>query len=126
MAKPTESKRILVIDDDEALRELFDVALGKAGFVVAGAEDGLKGLAKAEAFKPHLIVLDIMMPNLGGFEVLHKLQAMGLGGVPVIVITGYSEQANEALIIREPNVVDFLKKPIQFSEIAAKIRKLLA
>jgi two-component system, OmpR family, response regulator len=125
MADPATSKRLLLIDDDESLRELFELAMGKR-FTVASAEDGLKGLAKVPVFKPHLIVLDLMMPNLNGFEVVHQLQALGFGEIPVIVITGYSDQANENIVSAEPNVVAFFHKPLKFDELTAKIDGLLA
>jgi len=125
MANPWVGKRLLLIDDDESMRELFQLAMGKK-FNVAVAEDGVKGLAKVPAFKPHLIVLDLMMPNLSGFEVIRKLQILGLQKIPVIVITGYSDQANESLINEEPNVVAFYHKPLKFDVLEAKINGLLA
>lgn len=125
MAGPTPAKRVLLIDDDESLRELFQMAMAKR-FNVAVAEDGVKGLEKVPAFRPHLIVLDLMMPQLDGFGVIHKLQETGFKDIPVIVITGYSEKANEGLISQEPNVVAFLQKPLKFEELTAKIDGLLA
>ena len=120
-----ETKRVLLIDDDESLRELFALAMAKR-FHAAVAEDGAKGLAKVAAFKPHLIVLDLMMPNLNGFEVIHKLQSLGFNDIPVIVITGYSDPANESLVSAESNVVAFFHKPLKFDELIAKINGLLA
>jgi DNA-binding response OmpR family regulator len=120
-----DARRLLIIDDDEGLRELFELAMEKEGFLVAGAEDGLKGLAKAAVYKPHLIVLDLMMPNLSGFEVIHRLQQTS-PEIPVVIITGYSDESNEQLLRQEPNCVDFLKKPIKYSELAQFVRKLLA
>ena len=125
MTELSSGKRVLLIDDDESLRELFQLAM-KKDFNVAAAEDGMKGLAKVEAFKPHLIVLDLMMPFLDGFEVIHKLQALGFKSIPVIVITGYSDQANESIVSKEPNVVAFFHKPLKFDELIAKINGLLA
>lgn len=118
-------KRVLLIDDDESLRELFMLAMSK-DFNAAVADDGVTGLAKAAVFKPHLIVLDLMMPGLNGFEVLRRLHSEGLQGVPVIVITGYSDQANEGLVSKEPNVVAFCTKPLKFNELIEKIKSTLA
>lgn len=125
MADAAAGKRVLLIDDDESLRELFQLAMGKR-FNVAVAEDGEKGLEKVPAFKPHLIVLDLMMPRLDGFGVIHKLQDMGFKDIPVIVITGYSEKANAGLVRQEANVVAFLQKPLKFEDLIAKIDGLLA
>ena len=122
MTTPATGKRILLIDDDEDLRELFQMAMGKR-FNVAVAEDGIKGLAKAAVFRPHLIVLDLMMPARR-FGVIH---AAGKGhGRSRVVITGYSDQASESLVSNEPNVVAFLRKPLKFDELSAKIDGLLA
>lgn len=126
MAAPKKNNyRLLVIDDDEGLREIFEKAMELEGFQVASAADGILGLAKAAAFKPHLIVLDLMMPNLNGFEVIHRLQKDGMGAIPVVVITGYSEKSNAQLVRQEPNVVEFIKKPIRYGELAGIIRRLL-
>jgi two-component system response regulator ResD len=125
MTSPAAEKRLLLIDDDDSLRELFSISMGKR-FNVAVAEDGVKGLAKIPAFKPHLIVLDLMMPHLDGFEVIHQLQALGFGDIPVIVITGYSDRANESIVSAESNVVAFFHKPLKFDELTAKIDGLLA
>jgi DNA-binding response OmpR family regulator len=126
VAEPAEAPRLLVIDDDESLRDIFTYAMTKEGFVVAAAEDGAAGLAKAAVFRPHLIVLDLMMPKLDGFGVLRGLQAGSLRDIPVIVITGYSDKANEALVGGEPSVVAFMVKPIAYDELARRIRSLLA
>ena len=125
MIYPAEAKRLLLIDDDDSVRELFILAMSKR-YTVAVAEDGAKGLAKLPAFKPHLIVLDLMMPHLNGFEVIHKLQEQGFQAVPVLVITGYSDKANEGIVSAEPNVVGFFQKPLKYEELIAKIESLLA
>jgi CheY-like chemotaxis protein len=121
-----DRKRLLVIDDDDSLREVFQLNMEREGFQIAQASDGLKGLAKAAVFKPHVIVLDLMMPNLNGFETLHRLQMDGFEKIPVIVVTGYSESANAHIVRAEPNVVEFLSKPIDYGALADFIRKLLA
>jgi two-component system OmpR family response regulator len=114
--------RVLLIDDDDGLRDVFDIFMRRQGFEVACAEDGLKGLAKAAIFQPHLIIVDLMMPNLNGFDVIHRLQAGELSQVPVIVMTGFSDSANEALVRREPNVVDFIAKPVDYAMLAERVR----
>lgn len=123
---PPEPKRLLVVDDDEDLRYLFTRAMEKTGYAVASAEDGELGLAKAKVFRPHLIVLDLMMPKLSGFEVLRRLQAEGFGDIPIVIISGFSDEASEQLIRQEPNVVDFLRKPIKYADLPALIGRLLS
>ncbi len=119
------SSRLLVIDDDQGLCEIFDLFMTKQGFTVASAGDGALGLAKIPVYKPHLIVLDLMMPNLNGFEVLHRLRETEHSKIPVIVITGFSDEANEEIVRREPQVVDFLKKPVDYGDLARRIKDLL-
>ena len=121
-----DEKRLLIIDDDESLCEIFKLTMEKAGYQVADAGDGERGLAKAKVFKPHLIVLDMMMPKLNGFGVLRRLQSEGLGGIPVIVITGFSDPANAQIVRQEPNVVEFLQKPIPYADLPALIARLLS
>ncbi len=125
MAAPATGKRVLLIDDDQLVREIFALEMAK-DFRVAVAEDGAKGLAEVAAFKPHLIVLDLMMPFLDGFEVIQQLQARGFKDIPVLVITGDGDQANESIVSKEPNVVAFLRKPLKFNELIVKINGLLA
>lgn len=120
-SKPRKVWRLLLIDDDEGLQELFRVAMTKEGFEVACASDGALGLAKIPVFHPDFILLDVMMPNLNGFEVLHRMQAERIH-IPTIVITGYSDPANEQILRQEPNVLDYFTKPVRFPELAARIR----
>lgn len=115
---------ILVVDDDEELRTLMAIMLGKAGFEVLGAEDGEMGLARARTRAPDLMVLDLMMPKLDGFGVLRGLQALGLH-IPVIVVTGYSSEANQQILRSEPLVAGLLGKPVKYDELIALIKSVL-
>lgn len=115
---------MLVIDDDEDLRVLMRVMLGKADFDVVDAADGEAGLALMRTRFPDLIILDLMMPKLDGFGVLRGMQAAGLK-TPVIIVTGYSEKANEQILRSEPNVIDLLPKPVKYDELLAIIRRAL-
>lgn len=115
---------VLVIDDDEELRLLMSHMLGKAGFEVLGAEDGEMGLARARTRAPDLIVLDLMMPKLDGFGVLRALQAEKLR-IPVVVVTGYSSEANEQILRSEPLVAGLLEKPVKYDELIGLIRSVL-
>ncbi len=118
-------KRVLVIDDDDSIREVLDHLLRAEGLEVQGAIDGKQGIEKLPVFKPGLIVLDLMMPRMSGFEVLQKLQEEGWTKVPVIVITGrYQDPSNEASIRLESNVVEFLRKPVRYADLASLIRRL--
>lgn len=81
--------RVLVVEDDPSVRHLLETLLVAEGYDVAVASDGLAGLVKAASRKPDLILLDLMMPDLGGRRVLEELHDdPALARVPVVVVTG--------------------------------------
>lgn len=80
---------VLVVEDDPSVRGLLETLLTAEGYAVATAADGLAGLLKASALRPKLILLDLMMPDLGGVRVLEELRSdPALSDVPVVVVTG--------------------------------------
>ena len=83
------SKRVLVVEDDPSVRGLLHTLLTGEGYEVATASDGLAGLVKASSAKPDLMLLDLMMPDLGGIRVLEELREdPTMADIPVIVVTG--------------------------------------
>lgn len=86
------SKRVLVVEDDPSVRGLLHTLLTGEGYEVATASDGLAGLVKASSQKPDLMLLDLMMPDLGGIRVLEELREdPTMSDIPVIVVTGKLE-----------------------------------
>ncbi len=85
----TQNGTILIVDDDSTLREMYESYLKAAGYNVMTAQNGKDGLAKAQEQKPNIILLDLMMPEMNGIEVLKHLKAedSALKDVPVIVFT---------------------------------------
>ena len=119
-------KLVLIVDDDESIRELIELLVKKEGFKVEKAGDGEEALRKARQFCPDLILLDLMLPKLGGFEVLRELQGDETAGIPIIIITGrYTERSTSTMIKQEPNVVDFIEKPLKPHALAAVLHKTL-
>ncbi len=127
MIEPGENaKLVLIIDDDDGVRELLAFLVKKEGFRVECAVDGEDGFQKAERLKPDLILLDLMMPRYGGFEVLRQLQAGGLARIPIVVVTGrYTDRSTADMIRQESNVVDFLEKPLKPNVLSATLDRLL-
>jgi len=81
--------RVLVVEDDPSVRGLLHTLLSAEGYDVATASDGLAGMVKATSTHPALVLLDLMMPDLGGVRVLEELREdPELAGTPVIVVTG--------------------------------------
>lgn len=125
LADPAE-KLVLLVDDDESLLDLMEHVVKKEGFRTDRAMDGTEALRKAEALTPDLIVLDFMLPGMGGYEVLRELQASGSGSIPVIVITGrHMDRKNIEMVRLESNVKEFMEKPLRPAVMAAALHGLL-
>jgi len=118
-----EQPIILVIDDEEAMRDSCSQILAKDGFRAETAENGHVGLEKARDLKPALALIDLKMPGLSGFEVLQRIKDIDPGIIP-IVITGYAtvESAVEAM---KKGAYDFLPKPFTPDELRIIIRRAL-
>jgi DNA-binding response OmpR family regulator len=108
------SKLVLIVDDDEAVRDLIEFVVKKDGFRIEKAGDGEDALQKARTLFPDLILLDLMLPKLGGFEILRELQSDETVNIPIVIITGrYTERSTSEMIKQEPNVKDFIEKPLK-------------
>lgn len=121
-----KEKLILLVDDDESLLDLMEHVVRKEGFRTDRAMDGVEALRKVEALQPDLILLDFMLPGMGGYEVLRELQAQGNGGIPVIVITGrHMDRKNVEYVRMESNVKDFMEKPMRPALLSGTIHNIL-
>lgn len=113
---------ILVIDDDPELAELLEEYLGSRGFGVTVAPDGASGLERAAAGGVDLVVLDVMMPGMDGFEVLRQLRRAG--GLPVVMLTAQGDDTDR-IVGLELGADDYLPKPFNPRELLARIRAIL-
>ena len=117
---------VLVVDDDDGICELLSVLIKKEGHRVEFSVDGEDARRKALALKPDLIVLDLMLPRYGGFELLRHLQGTELSGVPIIVVTGrHTDYSTSEMIRRESNVVELLEKPVNIPRFRAVLQRAL-
>jgi DNA-binding response OmpR family regulator len=115
--------RVLVMEDDPSVRGLLQTLLDAEGYDVATASDGLAGLVKASAQPPALVLLDIMMPDLGGHRVLQELRADPvLAGVPVVVLTGQVDAVGE--LADELGGESVFVKPFGVTELLARVAVL--
>ena len=111
------TKRILAIDDEAELVEALGAWLESNGYEVKTAKNGIEGLGVAEAFKPDLIILDISMPKMDGFEVLSHLRQMEhQKDIPVVMLSGQGRTEN-LLEAERLKAVDFLLKPCRGEEL---------
>ena len=118
-----EKARILVVDDEPNITELVSMALRYEGFEVDVAADGRTALTKAQTFRPHLMVLDVMLPDLDGFGVLRRIRA---DGQPVSVVFLTARDATEDKV----NGLtlggdDYVTKPFSVEELVARVRAVL-
>jgi DNA-binding response OmpR family regulator len=119
-------KRILIVDDDEAVWDVLYYIVRKEGFMVEKASDGAEAMEKARLLHPALIILDLMLPVSGGFEVLRELQAEDTLEIPIILVSGRRmDQSTLEMLKRESNVKEFLEKPIKPQVLAALLHSLL-
>jgi len=124
-ANPAD-KLVLIVDDDDSVRELIEFVVKKEGFKVEKAADGEEALQKARRLSPDIILLDLMLPKFGGFEILRELQNDETVGIPIIIITGrYTERSTADMIKQEPNVKDFIEKPVKPPVLVSALHKLL-
>ncbi|WP_437669239.1 response regulator transcription factor [Sorangium sp. So ce131] len=118
MADPPQ---ILVIDDDAELCELLAELLGQEGYAVESARDAITGLARAQEKPFTLVVLDVMLPGLNGFEVLTRLRQTSR--VPVLMLTARGEDVDR-IVGLEMGADDYLPKPFNPRELVARVRAL--
>ena len=120
----SDSLLVLIVDDDEDLRLLARRALARAGHRVLEAEDGADGLELIETRRPDLVVLDLHMPGIDGFEVLRRLRA-NKTTVPIIVLTAHGDEKS-AQASFELGATDFLAKPFTPPQLDARVRSCFA
>ncbi|MCG6964263.1 MAG: response regulator transcription factor [Acidobacteria bacterium] len=117
-----ESRRVLVVDDDRELCELLERYLGGEGFVVESVADGEAGVARAVAGAADVVVLDVMLPGVDGFEALRRIRAAC--DVPVLMLTARGDEVDR-IVGLEIGADDYLPKPFNPRELAARLRAIL-
>lgn len=118
----SHSRLILVVDDEPGVLDVAQMYLAREGFRVTLAADGLAALAAAEREEPDLIILDLMLPGLDGFEVCRRLRRAS--DVPIIMLTARDEDVDK-IVGLELGADDYITKPFDFSELEARCRAVL-
>ena len=123
MTKPSTGQRILVVDDETSISDLIATSLRFVGFEVRTAATGSQALSVAEEFKPHAIILDVMLPDQDGFEVCRQIRNEGINvGVLFLTAKDGMEDKVAGLTIGGD---DYMTKPFSLEELVARLRALL-
>jgi two-component system cell cycle response regulator DivK len=119
------TKRILVIEDTEDNRQIVGDLLSSAGYELIEAVDGLEGVATAEREQPDLILMDIQLPGIDGYEATRRIRKIpALAKVPIIAVTSYALSGDEAKT-REAGCDGYVAKPYSPRQLLAKVREFL-
>jgi DNA-binding response OmpR family regulator len=115
------TKRVLIVEDEESVRELEKYILEQQGYEVSEARDGLEGLAKAEFRRPDVILLDLMMPDVSGGRMYDEMKKHpATAGIPIVVVTGKPD-AHE-IFDQEIGAENVVMKPFEADSLLDRIR----
>ena len=121
-----EPKRVVCIEDEPEMIDLVRLILGRKGFYVIGANGGIEGLETVRREKPDLILLDLMMPDMDGWEVYQQIKADStLREIPVIVVTAKAQSIDKVLGLHIAKVDDYITKPFGPQELLESVEKIL-
>ena len=122
----SEKIRVLCIEDEAEMIELTRLVLEREGFEVLGAVGGSQGLEIIKREKPDLVLLDLMMPDIDGWEVYRQMKADDeLAQIPVIVVTAKAQSIDKVLGLQVAKVDDYITKPFGPKELLESIRRIL-
>ena len=121
----SNNKHILCIEDEPEMIDLIRLILGRRGFEVEGAAGGKEGLEKMRAQTPDLVLLDLMMPDMDGWEVYQQMKADDkTKDIPVIVVTAKAQSIDKVLGLHIAKVDDYISKPFSPQELLSSVDKV--
>ena len=119
-------KRILCIEDEPEMIDLIKLILGRRGYDVHGATGGIEGARLVREILPDLVLLDLMMPDMDGWEVYQQMKAdPGTRNIPVIVVTAKAQNIDKVLGLHIAKVDDYIAKPFGPQELLDSVEKIL-
>ena len=120
------TKQILCIEDEPEMIDLIRLILGRRGFEVVGAAGGKEGLEKVRQSPPELVLLDLMMPDMDGWEVYQQMKAdEKTKDIPVIVVTAKAQSIDKVLGLHIAKVDDYIAKPFSPQDLLNSVEKVL-
>ena len=121
-----EKKVVVCIEDEREMIDLVKLILGRKGFDLVGAVGGREGLEAVRKLKPDLVLLDLMMPDMDGWEVYQQIKADDeLKDTPVIVVTAKAQSIDKVLGLHIAKVDDYVTKPFSPQELLQSVNKVL-
>ncbi len=119
-------KKILCIEDEAEMIDLIRLILGRRGYEVIGAPGGVDGIKKVKEMLPDLVLLDLMMPDMDGWEVYQQMKAdETTRNIPVVVVTAKAQNIDKVLGLHIAKVDDYITKPFSPAELLASVEKIL-
>jgi two-component system, OmpR family, response regulator VicR len=121
-----ENKRVVCVEDEPEMIDLVRLILGRKGFEVIGANGGIQGLEIIQREKPDLVLLDLMMPDLDGWEVYQQLKGdPELKNIPVVIVTAKAQSIDKVLGLHIAKVDDYITKPFGPQDLLESVEKIL-
>ena len=120
------AKKIMIVDDEESIRELVNAVLSMEGFDIIAAEDGQDCLEKLKEVKPDLILMDMMMPGMSGRETIEKIRANPKTknlNIVFLTVARFSETGKDTL--EKMNILDYITKPFDNDDLVKRVKKLV-
>jgi DNA-binding response OmpR family regulator len=125
MDQTKANKTILCIEDESEMIDLIRLILGRKGFDVKGATGGIEGIKLVREIKPDLVLLDLMMPDMDGWEVYQQMKAEpSTRDIPVIVVTAKAQNIDKVLGLHIAKVDDYIAKPFSPQELLESVEKV--
>jgi two-component system, OmpR family, response regulator VicR len=126
MSKNADAIKIVCIEDDQEMIDLVKLILTRQGYDVTGAMGGKEGLEAIARVQPNLVLLDLMMPDMDGWEVYQKMRADDtMRDIPVIVVTAKAQSIDKVLGLHIAKVDDYITKPFGPSELLTSVLRVL-
>jgi len=123
----SQTNKVVCIEDEPGVIELIRLILERRGLEVVGAENGPAGLTAIRELRPTLVLLDLMLPGMDGWEVYRRMKADDMmKKIPVIVVTAKAEGIDEVLAKHIAKVDDYIKKPFSLQELLQSIERVMA
>ena len=123
MVKYASHKKVLIVDDEPDTLELVKLVLESGGFETVLAASGKEALNELEASKPDLVLLDIMMPDMDGWEVFRKIKEYNVN-IPIAILTAKAQNFDRLLGLHVLKADDYITKPFGKNELISRVRKL--